>query len=688
MKKTQNKTNPLWLFIIWSLLLSVTLPAFMTQSVSAEAAYRTYTQDGYGNYVETQTGYEPLKTLSYMGDVPLNRPQDMKLGVDDTIYIADTGNRRIVVLTAEGEFMREITHEEFKYPSGIFITDNGHLYVADDTAGVVFVFDEKDELIHQFGRPEAVSFGQNATFSPTKLAVDNRENVYVLSRGNNNGIIMLNADLEGGFLGYFAPNIANQSVITEFRKLIFTEEQLDKMIATTPNSATNLTIDEQGLIYTVTANESINDVLKKLNMGGQNLLTPNYIPFSGSVAIGNYDNIYVLTENGYIFEYTSEGEFLFLFAGPDAGYQRSGLLGKGAAIAVNSKNQILTLDEIKNEIQIFAPTEFTQTLHTALDLYQNGDYAESKIYWEDILKMNAQFDFANLGIAEAHYRENEFEQAMVSFRQAKNVTGYSDSFWEIRNVWLRENITWIISVIFILLILRLIWNYISQKKGLKNPFTKLWRKLKSNKLVSELSFVSYFSIHPIDGAYGIKRENKTSNLSALIIFLSAILTFVVNKYYSGFVFRSIEDGEFTLVNDILLLLVVSSFVVIATYMISTITDGEATFKETIHGFVYSLGPYIFIQWILLAMSNVLTLNEQFIIQFGTVIMITWVVVLLFIALTEINGYRVKETFRTILLTVFAIFIAVVTIFIVYSLLNQLISFVVSIFREVVSRFGT
>lgn len=685
MRKTQIK-NKQWLLISLLLLITGSILGFNPSVARAETAYRTYTQDGYGNYVETQTGYEPIRTISYVGELSLNRPTDMKLGSNDYIYIADSGNQRIVILNAEGEFEREIKHEAFKYPSGLFVAENGRLYVADESAGTVFVFDEKDELVHQFERPEAVSFGKNATFSPTKLAVDNRENVYVLSRGNNNGIIMLNAETDGEFLGYFAPNIAQQSILTEFRKLIFTEEQLEKMIGTAPTSATNLTIDHRGLIYTVTANETIDDVLKKLNMGGVNLLTSNYIPFPASVAVGNYDNIYVLTENGYIFEYTSEGEFLFLFAGPDAGYQRSGLLGKGSAIAINSANQILTLDETKNEIQLFEPTEFTRTLHNALDLYQDGDYEESKIYWEEILKMNAQFDFANLGIGEAYYRENEFNQAMASFRQAKNIEGYSDSFWEIRNVWLKENMTTIIGCLILLFIVVKVWSYLRRKYGWKTPLGALSQKVRQIKIFQELGFVAYFAKHPIDGAYGIKHEQKTSNLSAIIIYIMALVTFVINKYYAGFIFRTVEDGEYTLINDILIILVVSLFISVATYMISTITDGEATFKETMHGFVYSLGPYILIQWLLLILSNCLTLNEQFIIQFGYVIMMTWVISLMLIAITELNGYRFKETIRTVFLTAFAIFIAAITIFIVYSLMNQLISFIVSIFREVVARF--
>lgn len=664
-------------------LLDLVMPVL----VGAETAYRTYTQNGYDQYVETQTGYEPVESFTITESLSFRNPSDLKIGPNETLYIADTNNRRIVIMDFDGEFVSEITHDQFATPTGLFVTGEGKLFVADDTAQKIFVFDANGNEEHVFERPEAPSYGMNTPFYPLKIAVDDRENVYAISRGNNNGIIMLNAQTEGEFLGYFAPNSTIESLLTRFRKLIFTDEQLDRMLDSAPNTATNLTIDDRGLIYTVTANESINDVLKKLNMGGLNLLDSNYIPYPSSVAVGNYENIYVLAENGYIYEFTSEGEFLFLFAGPDVGYQRAGLISRGVGIDVDDEGNIYTLDQLNNKIDVFKPTEFTNTLHHALDLYQNGRYSESKEYWDEIIKMNAQFDFAYLGLGEAYFRDEDYENAMTSFRNAKNTFGYSDSYWEVRNVWLRENIILMIFVLILIYVLYRLYRWLYDKHLKDTAVGKGYRRFKDLKLVKELSFAGYFSKHPIDGAYGIQYERKTSNLSTLIIYLFAILTFVVNKYYTGFIFTTVQDGQYTLAQDILIFVVVSFFIIVFTYLITTITEGEATFRQTVHAFVYSLGPYITIQWVLLILSNLITLNEQFILQFGTVIMITWVVVLIVASLIELNGYNMREIIRTFFLTVFAIFIAAIVIFVLYVLFNQLWNFIESLYSEVVRRFG-
>lgn len=676
----------LFKLIIFSLVALVFLHP-SESAIASDVSYRTYTQDGYGNYVETQTGYIPVDSLSSFEGTTLSGPQDMKLGPNNELFISDSGNRRILVVTSKGELIREITDEELVRPNGLFISEEGKLFVADEGAGKVFVFTPEGEIEHVFEKPDAPSFGETAPFIPLKLAVDGRENIYVISRGNNNGLIMLNASVEGEFLGYFAPNETNQSVLTEFRKFIFSDDQLDRMLASAPDSATNLTIDNSGLIYTVTTNENDSNTLKKLNMGGNNLFPSNHISFPSSVAVGQYDNIYIIAENGYIYEFTSEGEFLFMFGGVDDGHQRKGLHNKATAIVVDDNDIIYTLDEQKNEVQSFVPSEFAGTLHLALDLYQNGRYEESKPLWADILKMNSQFDFASLGIGEAFFREENYDLSLQSFRRAKYVEGYSDSFWEVRNVWIRDNIITMLSilifVVIILKVLKKIDNRYNIFKAARPPLIKI----KSNTFYKKLMYLFYFAKHPFDGAYGIQYEKKTSVLSATMIYLSAIAIFILDKYYSGFIFRTVMDGYYAVGQDILTLSLIGAFIIISTYLVTTITDGEATFAEVFQGYAYSLGPYILFKPIMVLISNVLTLNESFIIGFLNVIILVWSLVLVFISIKELNGYKVKSTVRTFFLTGFSMFISAVTLFIMYSLFNQLTTFIVSIYGEVVYRIG-
>lgn len=651
-------------------------------SVGAEVPYKTYTVDGEGNFIETQTAYVPQERLVQFDEHMLAQPEDLKV-YNGNLYIADTGNARILIARPDGSVIDTIGEDLLKSPVGIDVV-NGYIYVADDSLAQVIQFNHQGEVVYTFDRPTHPSFGATAPFTPIKLTVDNRENVYVISRGNSNGLIQLNRNTNEEFLGYFAPNMTSVSFLTSFRRLIFTEEQLSRMLNIIPNSPMNLTIDDEGLIYTITPQDD-RESLKKLNMAGRNIIRST-IPdrqMSG-VAVGPYENIFTVSSNGYIYEFNREGNLLFIFGGRDAGQQRLGLFSQVSAIEVDDNNTIYVLDQTKGEIQIFGNTEFADKVHEALVLYQDGDYTESKDLWEEVLKVNSLFDFANLGMGEAHFKEENYEEALDSYRLAHNISGYSDAYWELRNVWIRENILSVIGTILGLYIFMKAFKFINKKWPIK-PYNAVKNRIKENKLYQEITFAFYFMKHPIDGSYGIKRENKTSNLSAAIVAFLGLSVWVLSKYFTGFIFSTVRSGEYTVFNDFVVALLVFVFIVSATYLVCTINDGESHYRDLMHGFIYAITPYIIFQPLITFISNFLTLNEAFVMQFGTVIIVSWVLVLIYVAIRELNNYENLETIKIILISLFTMFIGILIIFVLYILFNQLFSFFQAIIREAVYR---
>ncbi|KAB8128059.1 DUF1282 domain-containing protein [Gracilibacillus oryzae] len=667
--------------VLLSLFLYVLVPI---EQVSANTAYKTFTEDGYGQYVETQTAYTVKETIVQFDDELFTQASDMKIGKDGLLYIADTGNKRILVGDASGNFIRSIGDEVLQKPTGIFLSHDEKLYVADEIAAKVFVFSLEGELLQEFGRPESILFGETATFVPEKVAVDKRDNVYVISRGNSNGIIQINAN-NGEFIGYFAPNQTIVTPLTVFRKAIFTEEQLSKMIDTVPATAKNINIDDKGLVYAVSQGERVEGI-RKLNVAGRNILdTVVYDDFPVSVEIGSLDNIFVAGENGFIYEYTSEGNLLFVFGGQDDGRQRVGLFNKISAIAIDEQDQIYALDPEKNQVQIFQPTEFASLVHQSLELYQNGDYDASKGPWQEVIRLNGLFDFAHLGLGEAYFKEENYQLALDSFRQAKYKEGYSDAFWEVRNKWMRENVIYIIYILIIWFILAQVWKRLNREYGWKERFLKTFHDKDDWKWLKDILFIKKLIRHPIDSFYSIQYENKGSYSSGFFWVIVFLILFVAEKYYSGFIFRYVRDGEYTLGTDIASFFAVFLLVIVSHYLICTINDGEGKFKHIFIGFIYAFAPYFIFKPFIILASNFLTFNEIYLLNLANFIIYGWVAILLFVMIKEINDYTIRETFKIIFLTLFMILIAVLLIFIVYVLILQMIDFVISIVNEGVYR---
>src|SRR5690606_18137807 len=120
-----------------------------------------------------------------------------------------------------------------------------------------------------------------------------------------------------------------------------------------------------------------------------------------------------------------------------------------------------------------------------------------------------------------------------------------------------------------------------------------------------------------------------------------------SKYFTGFIFSTVRPGEFTVASDLIITVIGFMFIATATYLVCTINDGESNYRQLIHGFVYSLTPYVLIKPIVVFMSNYFTLNEAFLLSFTDLIIFAWVVTLIFVAIRELNNYENKETIKII-----------------------------------------
>lgn len=655
--------------------------------VKADSPYKTYTIDGYGDVSETQTAYLPYKTITKIGEEAMLAPTDMCITEDQLIYVLDGGNKRVLVSTIDGEFVKAFGSDILVNPMGIYVTDDHTVYVADKDASKIFVFDEAGTLITSYGKPDHPLYGETLAFLPLKIVVNDAGTMYVICESNTNGIVEISPVENGTFLGYFGTNSTKASLWKIMWRAIQTKEQRAKSVSNIPSTPDNMAIDEKGLIYTVTRGEK-NNTLKRLNIAGGNMIKPDsYDDVPAAVAVGNHDNAFVVSAQGFIYEYNNEGELLFAFGGSDDGQSRIGLSTKISAIQVDKNDRIYTLDTDKAEIQIYEPTEFTKYLHNALYLFSKGRYTESKEPLEKVLTMNNLFDYANMAMGKALYQEENYEAAIEYSKLAKDADGYSDSFWELRNMWLKRNLTFIIIGILVIVALKKGISILDKKKGILDKPRKLLTKFRNKKLVSEIRYMFFFMRHPIDGCYGIKKEGRISVLSSNILLAVGTLFYIIYKYFCGFLFKTTREGRYDILADIGKILVLLIMIVGCNYLICTINDGEGKFKHIYCSFIYCFAPYLVFKPFTFVVTHLITYNEKFLIEFADFFMWAWIALLVFLAIKEINNYTVKETIKIIFLTIFTILILSLLIFIMYVLWSQVFDFLQSIAGEVVYKIG-
>ena len=199
MKKIQS--------ILLIVLALIMLVPVLTIGASASSAYQTYTYSIEGTALYSPDAYNAEMTVdaSAMGVERLNNPGDMVTDAEGRVYIANTGNNEILILSRyyklEGTISSFINDkgnpDSFDQPSGVFVTEggtednpNGEIWVCDTNQNRLVAF---DRLTYEFRRivdqPQSQLFDDDAVYKPVAMAIDQYGRIYVVSSTTYQGVI-------------------------------------------------------------------------------------------------------------------------------------------------------------------------------------------------------------------------------------------------------------------------------------------------------------------------------------------------------------------------------------------------------------------------------------------------------------------------------------------------------------------
>lgn len=690
----------------WLLLL---FPAGAT----AESAlpYRTYYKDGYGQLVETQAAYIPgdiIGRFDGSASIGLNQPKDLFVDERDHIYIADTNNNRIVHLDEQGGWVRDITLPDspFNRPSGLFVTGQGDIYVADTGNARVVRLDSAGRLRQQFTRPDTEYLPDSFRFEPVNLVVDKRGFLYITTLGAFQGLVQLTP--EGEFQSFFGANRVAFSLFDAFKRAVYTREMYQRELKKLPAAVAAVTLDRDGFVYTVTK-EIASDQVKKLNIAGLNQL-PGKADFSflhegtrfgellyrgynasapqlSDVTVDDAGNITVIDSLwNMISRYDRSGNLLFFWGGDIiTATSKTGVVKTAAAIDHNSAGELLVLDSVNGFIQVLRPSEFGALVLEANERMQAGLYADSERVWEQVYRLHDQYTPALIGLAKAAYNREDYGRAQTLFARAGIVGGYSESFWQNRLVWFQEHFNLLMNGVVGLAVVSVAWRRTSRKFGWRRRLPGAVAWLRKSRLIGELLHIGALIRHPLDGFYSIRYEQKVGWFTSLFVFAAALAAFSYMQAGTNFVFRP----EVVVGVDLLPVTVQFAALwfgwVVSNYLISSLMRGEGRFRDVWQGSSFALFPIVLIGIPLTALSGALTLNEQSIFQFLEWVAYGWTVLMFVWMVQGIHNYTLPEALLNIALTLAALLMIVIMLFILLSLSVELIHFINSLYQEVIIR---
>ncbi len=686
------------------------VPAF---AASSYGTY-TYSQDGWG--IASPDAYTPEQVIdaSVMGiSTPLKTPADLETDDNGNVYIADAGNNRIIVLDRYYKYKFAIKSfvnsngipDTLSNPNGVFV-GNDYIYVADTDNKRIVVFNQKDgSYVRTFEEPKADVFPENSVYRPVAISVDSAGTMYVISSSTYMGVIALNPD--GSFQCFVGAQKVTISAWQKLWRYFQTEAQREKSEQYVSTEFNNITIDHRGFIYVTTSSIDANaqqaatknngsdySPVKKLNVSGDDIMkrtgffgfgevnvtkfsTVSTAPIGTSVivdvALGPQNTWSIIdSKRSKVYTYDEYGDLLFIFG--DTGTQLGNI--RALAAITYQGNKILLLDKGTNSFTVYDRTEYGDILLNAIKNQNNRNYDKAQEDWESILQRNNNFDAAYIGIGKALYRSGKWEEAMEYFTAAYETKSYSDAF----KMYRKELISKIIYVIPVVVIAVCIgatkfFGYaakVNKEVAVSGKKRTFWQ---------EILYANHLMFHPFDGFWDLTHEKRGSLRGALFYVVFAIVTFTYQSAGSSYVFNPHGNYSSILV-QIISVLVPLILWVVGNWCLTTLMEGEGSFKDIFIATSYALAPLPLLIIPATICTNFLTSNEAALVTLLNTFAFIWVGLLIFTGTMVTHDYSLLKNVITCLGTIVAMVFIMFLALLFTTLLTNVIGFITAIVTEI------
>ena len=651
---------------------------------------------------------------------------DLETDEFGNVYIADTKNNRVLVL--DRYYKLKLIIESFindngvpdklKAPKGVFITKDkfvegkkvpGIIYICDTDNNRIVTFDRDGNFLSIIAAPESEIIESNTVYKPVAVAVDKYDRLYVISSTTYQGVIVMTDT------GEFTQYVGAQKVVISAWDIIWrrfqTEEQRALSEAVLSVEFNNIAINNEGHIYVTTSAIEENKVesailaksksdeyapVKLINAAGDEIMQRNgFYPPSGEVdmratsvkqtisgvstivdvAVGPEETWSIIDKKrSRVFTYDTQGNLLFAFG--DTGQQLGNLTSNGLVAITYQDTNMLMLDRASKSFTVYQLTEYGQVINDALHNTNTRQYDKAVDDWMEILKRNSNFDAAYIGIGNALYRSGSYEEAIDYYKSAYDTTNYSNAYKEIRKEWISKYIILIpIIVIAICLACSKFMNFANK---VNRRVATSGEKITYGK---ELLFAFHVIFHPFDGYWDLKHEKRGSVRAALTILGATLVVFYYNAIGQGYIMNP-QENYATIFGVALSVLVPFFLFITANWCLTTLFEGEGSFKDIFVAASYALTPFLILIVPVTIATNFVIANETDILSLLSTVAFIWMGLLLVLGVMVTHDYSIGKNLLTIVGTILGM-VCIMFIAILFStLLGKLVGFVTNIIDEI------
>lgn len=200
---------------------------------------------------------------------------------------------------------------------------------------------------------------------------------------------------------------------------------------------------------------------------------------------------------------------------------------------------------------------------------------------------------------------------------------------------------------------------------------------------NSLKYSLYVIFHPFNGFWELKREKKGSPWSVFIILTTLIILLCLKQQFTGFILNpNVGNSPFSLILQIEIVLIPFLLWCVSNWSITTLVDGEGTFKDIAITTAYSLIPIILFTIPLIIMSRFITFEESQMYDLLFAISLIWSAFLLLTGIMTIHQFSLTKTLITILIAIVGMLVISFIILLFFALISQVYNWAYLIYREI------
>ena len=198
-------------------------------------------------------------------------------------------------------------------------------------------------------------------------------------------------------------------------------------------------------------------------------------------------------------------------------------------------------------------------------------------------------------------------------------------------------------------------------------------------------FMLYTISHPADGYYEIRHREKGSPIIAVLLVILFSVVWSINRISAGFIVNDIDPRDVNSISELITVLLFFFLICVSNWSITCLMDGKGRLKDIMIAIGYSTLPATVCILIGTLLSQFVSKDEAAFYTMICGIGIAYTLFMMLIGVMTVHNFTLGKTIITIFLTVVAMMLIIFVVLLIVDLVNQVYSFLWSIYQELMFR---